>query len=82
MGPIVVFSKNTIKDCFTSDTAALINLFGIQRSFISDNHFFNCNKGSYLIKYEDWVRAIHIWRHNTVSKSGEIIPDKYVQFKN
>ncbi|MEI7735637.1 MAG: hypothetical protein WCI49_09225, partial [Ferruginibacter sp.] len=81
MGPQLLFSKNTILNCTTSDSAALISLSGIQYTIIDHNNFTDCNAGKSIIQYEDWVRAVHYLSNNIVTKSGRIITNQFVQFK-
>jgi len=82
MGPLLIFSDNTLNKCFTESNVALLNLYGIQRSFIEMNKFTNCNKGKTLIHYEDWVRAIHNFRKNMLSNSGVVNTNQFVQSNN
>ena len=81
MGPKLLISKNTLRNCFTSDSAALISLSGIQQTVFDHNNFTDCNAGKSLIQYEDWVRAVHYLSNNIITKSGKIITNQFVQFK-
>ena len=80
MGPNVDFSFNQLQNC-TNDKE-LINLFGVQVSYITQNEFINCNPNKTLISYGDNVRARHLLEHNTFTNSGTIKPDKFVVDKD
>lgn len=78
MGPYLIFSKNILNDCVTENDAALIHLFGTQRSLIEKNIFTNCNKEKSLVLFEDLVYAAHLLRNNKSISSGAIVVDKFV----
>lgn len=82
MGPLLVFSNNKVSNCFTENDAALIHLSGVQLSFIVKNAFNTSNEGKTLIHYEDWVRAVHILKGNSIQRSGRIVTNKFVQVEN
>ena len=82
MGPLLIFSNNNLNNCTTENNRGLINLYGVQRSFIEKNSFTNCNEGKTLIQYEDMVRSVHFLRKNSLSKSGIVLTDKFVQTEN
>lgn len=78
LGPLLLFTNNTIAHCNTANTA-LLNLYGVQKSLIEKNNFAESNNNSTLIKYEDLVRAVHLLRGNSMKASGNIITNKFVQ---
>ena len=78
MGPTLVFSNNTIQHSSTKNKMPLIYLYGIQKTLIEKNKFTDCNEGNTLIQYEDLVRATHILKTNSFSKSGAVHTDKFV----
>ncbi len=79
MGPLFAFSNNTIKDCGTETNDPIINLYGVQQSFIENNSIYNCNVGKVLIRYEDAVSAKHVFRKNIVENSGVVVRNKWVE---
>ncbi len=79
MGPLFAFSNNTIKDCGTETNDPIINLYGVQQSFIENNNIYNCKAGKVLIRYEDAVSAKHVFRKNIVENSGVVVRDKWVE---
>jgi len=78
MGPLLSFTNNKIIDCDSNDKP-LIYLYGTQMSDMSVNTFLRCNIKGILVKYEDAVRAAHIFANNKRMTSGTIIPDKFVE---
>ncbi len=79
MGPTVWLRNNSFTSSNTVNNAeGLIVVNGIQKTLIEGNHFNNCNEGYTLITYKDEVRADHVFRKNTLIKSGKISTDKYV----
>lgn len=76
MGPILTFTGNTISNCNAGEP--LIYLYGTQYSTIEKNTFTGSNKNATLIKYEDVVRAMHIFRDNSSINSGDVVDNKYV----
>ncbi|WP_462251441.1 polysaccharide lyase 6 family protein [Ferruginibacter sp.] len=82
MGPLLIFSNNKLTNCFTKKDPSLINIYGVQRSYIEKNSFINTNTGKTLILFEDAVRAVHILRNNEMIKSGIIVTDKFVNSEN
>ena len=78
MGPYLIFSKNILNNCVTENDAAVIHLFGTQRSLIEKNIFTNCNKEKALVLFEDLVYASHLFKNNKMIKSGTIVADKFV----
>jgi poly(beta-D-mannuronate) lyase len=80
MGPILVLRNNSFEVCTTANPETpLISLYGVQHSLIEKNNFQHCNGGSVLIKFGDAVRANHLFKNNTLQKSGSMITDKFVQ---
>ncbi len=79
MGPLLIFSNNKLYDCFSEKDEALLHIYGTQLSFIEKNSFMNCNKGRSLILFEDMVRAMHIFRNNRMTRSGQTILNKFVK---
>lgn len=80
MGPLLVFSKNTISNSTAEEP--LIKLNGIQRTFVENNTFNAVSANAVILQYEDAVRAAHSYRHNTFNKSGNVITDKFVTANN
>jgi poly(beta-D-mannuronate) lyase len=78
MGPKLIFVNNKVNTFYNEDDAAVINIYGIQRSFIEKNIFTSCNEGKILIQYEDKVRAEHFFRQNSLNKSGRVISNKFL----
>lgn len=78
LGPDLLISNNKLSNCSSPGGAALIHLFGIQRTRVENNYFSNCNTGKALILYEDLVRADHSFRKNVLAGSGEVKEDKFV----
>lgn len=77
LGPYLIFEKNKISN--SSADEALIYLYGTQRSVIEKNTFINSNSGTDLIKYEDIVRANHLFTNNILIKSGKLSEDQFVK---
>ena len=79
MGPQLFFSNNQIISCTnTFSAAALINLHGVQKSFIQNNVFNKSNAEGNLVRYIDEVRATHILKDNNFILSGTLQKNKYV----
>lgn len=78
MGPLLYFRHNFIKSVQTSDTAALLYLYGTQKSWVVNNVIVGGNAGKILIQYEDAVKARHIISKNNLQSAGKIIKNKYV----
>ncbi|MEO6542197.1 MAG: hypothetical protein ABIN74_14435, partial [Ferruginibacter sp.] len=81
MGPYLVFSKNSITNCNTVNKDALIHIFGTQRSDIENNVFTDCNPPKNLVQYEDLVRAVHHFRNNKLTRSGNVDTNRFVNTK-
>ena len=86
MGPKLTFTNNTISNCLTTDTTALIQLTGVQQTNLSGNRFINCNPSSQttgkLIQYIDFVKANHIFMNNYIESSGAVHINKFVKDKD
>ncbi len=82
MWPILIFSNNNIMNCVTKEPAAVIHIYGTQRSFIKNNSFINCNAGKTLIHFEDMVSAVHRFNNNRIKQSGAVIKNKCVVDEN
>jgi poly(beta-D-mannuronate) lyase len=87
MGPKLVFTKNSFRNCNTTDTSvALIQLTGVQQSDISSNQFIDCNESGgatgKLIHYIDFVRAHHTLQKNSFVHSGSVQANKFVTTDN
>jgi poly(beta-D-mannuronate) lyase len=82
MGPKFIFINNKITNCFTENGEALISNNGVQYSHTENNEFMNCNTGKILIRFEDIVRAKHIFIKNKVENSGEIQTNKFTEMSN
>ena len=83
MGPFLIFSKNKLFNCYTTDTLkSLLSLSGIQKTIMEANTFSLCNEGKTLLEYKDEVRATHRLGQNTFDKSGAIKTDKFVNTAN
>jgi len=80
MGPLLLFKNNIVENC--NSEMPLISLYGTQLSTIEYNRFMACNTTGTLIQYEDVVRAVHSINNNSITKSGTIIPNKFVTNKN
>ncbi len=78
MGPNILFENNVINKCNTAADVPLIYLYGTQHSKLVNNTFTKSNAGKLLIKYEDIVRADHLFKSNTLVASGEIAEDRFV----
>jgi poly(beta-D-mannuronate) lyase len=78
MGPRLVFAHNKIENCSTANDEALLHIAGVQQSFVEKNSFTNSNAAKKLIVFEDWVRAVHVWRKNRLVRSGEVVANQYV----
>jgi len=78
MGPLLIFANNKLSDCSTNKDAPLFTIRGVQRSFVENNYFTNCNTGKDLLQYEDWVRAVHFFRKNVLSNTGKVLANQYV----
>ncbi len=79
MGPSLTFSQNKITNCNTENNTPLIDINGVQISFIENNNFSNCNTSKILLQYQDAVKAVHIFKKNVLHNSGEIVTNKFVQ---
>jgi poly(beta-D-mannuronate) lyase len=82
MGPRLHFINNTISNCDTQNEESLINLYGVQYSYIQKNTFTNCNTGKIIILFEDAVRASHLFNNNSSINSGKIEKNKFVSSVN
>ena len=79
MGPKIIFENNELNSCTNSlSAAALITLWGVQKSLIQNNIFNKNNSDKILIEYKDEVRAIHLLKNNKFISSGTILKNKYV----
>jgi len=78
MGPLLYFRQNFIKSVQTSDNAALLYLYGTQKSWVVNNVIVGGNAGKTLIQYEDAVKARHIFSKNNLQSAGKIVKNKYV----
>jgi poly(beta-D-mannuronate) lyase len=76
MGPKLFFTKNNIQNC--NNNKALIYLFGVQQSTLTDNHFSNSNTNKVVIEYSDNVRAKHEQKNNSFTNAGSITENKFV----
>jgi poly(beta-D-mannuronate) lyase len=82
MGPFLTFSNNVIINCATENDDPLFNIHGIQRTIFEKNIFGASNANKTLIRYEDTVRAAHLFRNNTLDKSGAVNANKFVRIEN
>jgi len=80
LGPLVEIDNNKFKNLEDSKTP-LILLYGVQKSFINNNVFNNCNPNQKIIEYKDEVRAAHMLSKNILEQSGTISENEYVKFK-
>ena len=78
MGPFLYFKNNIVRNVNSSNNTPLINLFGTQNSWITNNTISNANNGKQLVIYEDVVKAKHIIENNNIKASGSITKNKYV----
>ncbi|MBC7948081.1 MAG: hypothetical protein H7Y42_09405 [Chitinophagaceae bacterium] len=83
LGPQLFFTGNKITNSapVTVD-APLINLYGVQRSHIQKNEFNGSHPDGILIRFEDAVRANHLFDINMLQNSGRVIANKYVRSKS
>jgi poly(beta-D-mannuronate) lyase len=82
MGPDLMFTDNRIAECNSGTSEILFSLYGVQKSLIKNNRFFNCNNGKTLIQYEDVVRAFHLLKNNLLIGSGSIRKNDFVSIEN
>ncbi len=82
MGPTLVFSNNKIDHCNTTNADALIHNYGVQYSFIQNNHFSDCNVGKIVIQYTDIVRARHVCTKNKIVRSGSVFSNKFTELSS
>ena len=80
LGPNLTFSHNKLINC-NADTP-LISLTGVQVTNIFTNNFSNCNPSSTFILYKDLVRAKHNFEKNTLTNSGRIEKNGFVNEKS
>ncbi len=80
LGPLVEIDNNKFKNLEDSKTP-LILLYGVQKSFIRNNVFNNCNPHQKIIEYKDEVRAAHMLTKNIFEQSGTIAENEYVKYK-
>jgi poly(beta-D-mannuronate) lyase len=78
MGPNLLFTFNTLTNCNTVNSEAVIYNYGTQVSLFENNQFTNCNSDKTLLQFEDAVRAKHLLSNNVLKRSGKIITNKYV----
>ncbi len=82
MGPLLIFSNNSITGSNTGDPdVPLIRLLGIQKTHFEANVFQNSNEGKTVLLYKDEVRADHFCKNNQLLSSGVVVPDKFVRFE-
>ncbi|HYE53361.1 MAG TPA: polysaccharide lyase 6 family protein [Chitinophagaceae bacterium] len=79
LGPKLVLSHNTFKDCTTPGDTPLIQLTGVQKTLSANNSFLNCNKGKMLVFYRDIVRADHLFLNNNITNSGKVEKNQFVK---
>jgi poly(beta-D-mannuronate) lyase len=79
MGPSLTFSNNKVTNSNTENNLPLIDMNGAQVSFLENNNFLNCNTAKNLVRYQDAVKAVHIFKKNVLNNSGEIVTNKFVQ---
>jgi poly(beta-D-mannuronate) lyase len=82
MGPYFIFRENNVENYVSTNGEALIHLFGTQRSNIETNKFTNANSAKTLILYEDLVRSVHLLGNNKMTRSGNILTNKFVSKKD
>jgi poly(beta-D-mannuronate) lyase len=80
LGPLVEIDNNKFKNLEDSK-APLILFYGVQKSFIRNNVFNNCNPHQKIIEYKDEVRAAHMLTKNILEQSGTIAENEYVKYK-
>lgn len=80
MGPWIEILHNTFTN-ITANEKPLILLNGVQHSFMEQNIFNNCNNSHQLIDYKDEVRAAHLLFKNTITNSGSISKNEWVELK-
>lgn len=78
LGPDLFFADNKIENYSTTNSDALIQLTGVQKTRVEGNLFDNCNVSKPLIFYKDKVRAAHYLNHNTFIHSGSLGKNNFV----
>ncbi|MBC7938016.1 MAG: hypothetical protein H7Y86_21925 [Rhizobacter sp.] len=78
MGPMVWFNNNILTNCSAGDRP-LIHYYGTQLSYEQNNKFSNSNTGGVLIKYEDVVKAVHVFKNNVLQNSGKIEANRFTE---
>jgi poly(beta-D-mannuronate) lyase len=82
MGPILIFSNNKVNNCSSENNLPLIDINGVQISYVENNNFSNTNTKKTLLRYQDNVNAVHLFKKNSLLKSGKVETDKFVQIIN
>jgi poly(beta-D-mannuronate) lyase len=78
LGPQLVATGNSFRDCSNSDEKPFIALTGVQRSQFSDNVFMDCFTNTSLFVYTDKVRAYHTLEKNVIRGCGKIQTNNFV----
>jgi poly(beta-D-mannuronate) lyase len=78
LGPKLTFASNTINRC-QNPGGPLLNLNGVQYSYIETNNFLYSNTTQPIILYKDIVRANHLLRKNVLMHSGPIEKNQFVR---
>jgi poly(beta-D-mannuronate) lyase len=78
LGPNLLVERNEVVN-YNNGNAAVISLYGVQRTSIRNNIFNNSNPGSVLISYKDVVRSLHKLTGNRISGSGRIEKNAFVE---
>lgn len=82
LGPNLVATGNSWRDCSNSDEKPFIALTGVQRSLFSGNVFMDCFTNTSLFVYNDKVRAYHILEKNVIRGSGKVQTNNFVTQKD
>ena len=81
LGPKLFFIGNAVSNYNTMDNDALIQLTGVQQSYILGNRISNSNQSKTLIRFKDIVRARHLLFNNHFQHSGSVEKNNWVAEK-
>lgn len=82
LGPDMIFSGNKIRSYNTTDSAAIIELTGVQKSKLIGNTISQSNYGKKLMYYKDVGRSMHRFEGNKIKTSGSMGANEYVVQNN
>lgn len=78
LGPQLIATGNSWRDCSNSNEKPFIALTGVQRSLFSGNVFMDCFTNTSLFVYTDKVRAYHILEKNVIRNCGKLQTNNFV----